>query len=89
MNSSKLIQVELHPADSAAVERITLRLNQTGELPVLLVDPLDDSGTAVAGMWLNRDTRETVYHWTKQTPSRRHQDKAPVDETEPNLMGTQ
>ena len=88
MKSNKLIPVELRLADSTTTKHVTLRLNQSDELPVVLVDPLDDNGTVIAGMWLNRDTQESVYHWTKQTPPSRRKKNGLVYESESNLMST-
>lgn len=89
MKSHKLISIELHLADSLTTGHVSLRLNRSGELPVVLVDPLDDSGTVVEGLWLNRDAQETVYHWTTQTPPRRHREKGAVGESESDLTGAQ
>lgn len=72
MRSYELTPVELHLADSSVTRHVMLRPNRNGELPVVLLNPLDDSGRVATGMWLNRDAQETVYHWTKRTSHGRY-----------------
>ncbi|WP_156109938.1 hypothetical protein [Cryobacterium sp. MLB-32] len=51
----------LHSADTTTTRHLSLTLNKHGELPVLLVDPLDDNGTVIPGMWLNHNVENIVY----------------------------
>ncbi|MGO4105772.1 hypothetical protein AB4Y63_17675 [Leifsonia sp. YAF41] len=39
---------------------MTLELNEYGQLPAVLVDPLDQSGEVVPGLWLIEYTRADV-----------------------------
>lgn len=49
--------------------RIVITPDRNGDLPALLVDPVDHQGRTVSGMWLISDPRripgETYYDWVE------------------------
>lgn len=67
MRSIERTAVALHPADGTETKTVLLPLNRNGQLPVVLVDPVDSTGLVVPGMWLSHDVEGTVYNWTKQS----------------------
>lgn len=70
MKSSELIRVELQPADTTTTTRyLMLTRNGYHELPVLLLDPLDESGTVMTGMWLNHNVEEAEFCQMTPTPA--------------------
>lgn len=53
MSKRPQVQVTLHhPAFQGGSVPVSVPANVVGDLPALLVDPRDDSGRAVKGMWL-------------------------------------
>ena len=53
MSSRQRVQVNLHHHEFDGVTvPVYVPANVAGELPALLVDPRDDSGREVKGMWL-------------------------------------
>ena len=56
MNSSLRVTVTLHHTDRADPTAIVLvSANQHGQLPAVLVDPVDRNGRVAPGMWLGDD----------------------------------
>lgn len=69
MKSSELIRVELQHADTTTTKYLMLTRNRYHELPVLLLDPLDESGTVITGMWLNHNVEEAEFCQMTPTPA--------------------
>lgn len=88
MKSNEPVQVELRLGKTTTTTHVTVRLNSNGELPVVLVDPLDDRGKVVPGMWLNRAAPETVYHWARGTLARRYWRRFLAHPSESHVMIT-
>jgi hypothetical protein len=56
MRSSLTVSVTLHPADASKPPAvIPVHVNRHGQLPAVLVDPVDSDGLVVQGMWLGDD----------------------------------
>lgn len=56
MRSSLKVSVTLHQVDASKPPAvILLNANRHGQLPAVLVDPVDGDGRVVQGMWLGDD----------------------------------
>ncbi|GEM_PF-4242849 len=56
MRSSLKVSVTLHQVDASKPPAVILvNMNRHGQLPAVLVDPLDRDGRVVQGMWLGDD----------------------------------
>jgi len=61
MKSSLPVTVTLHHADAADPPAVVLvSANQHGQLPAVLVDPVDRNGRVAPGMWLGDDLGDRV-----------------------------
>lgn len=66
MKNDSAVTVSLYSADSSEINTVRVCLNRNGQLPVVLVDPLDTSGRVVSGLWLSREADGTAFFWTPQ-----------------------
>ncbi|SEN92122.1 hypothetical protein SAMN05216281_11935 [Cryobacterium luteum] len=66
MKNDSAVIVSLYSADSSVINTVRVCLNRNGQLPVVLVDPLDTSGRVVSGLWLSREVDGTAFFWTQQ-----------------------
>ena len=66
MKNDSAVTVSLYSADSSEINTVRVCLNRNGQLPVVLVDPLDTSGRVVSGLWLSREVDGTAFFWTQQ-----------------------
>jgi hypothetical protein len=61
MYSSLEVSVTLHQGDaSQAPIYVLVRVNQHGQLPAVLVDPIDTSGRTAQGIWLGENIGEGI-----------------------------
>lgn len=64
------IAVSLQRADGAEVNTVVLYPNRSGQLPVVLVDPVDGVGLVVPGMWIGNGLGGTSYRWVEPVGAR-------------------
>ena len=65
MITSERVAATLHFTARAGTATVLLPRNRNGQLPVVLIDPVDEHGAVAHGMWLSHDIAGSDYHWTE------------------------
>ncbi|ANP73428.1 putative bifunctional diguanylate cyclase/phosphodiesterase [Cryobacterium arcticum] len=69
MIASERVAATLHFTARAGTATVLLPRNRNGQLPVVLVDPVDEQGAVAHGLWLSHDIAGSDYHWTEPVRS--------------------
>ena len=74
------VTATLHFTSRRETVTVLLPRNRNGQLPVVLVDPVDENGAVAHGLWLSHDVAGSDYHWTEpiRAANRSHHGESPT-----------